>query len=89
MRRDIHTVITGTGSFIPREVVDNSRFLDHEFYDAHRRTYPNTNTEIIQKFEDITGIQERRYVTDDLVTSDIATHAARQALASSKMDKRC
>ena len=87
MRRNIHTVITGTGSFIPRDVVDNSRFLAQEFYDSHGKKYPNANTEIIQKFEGITGIRERRYVTEDLVTSDVATQAARQALATSKTDR--
>src|SRR5690606_14009607 len=32
------------------------------------------------------GIQERRYVTDDLVASDIAAFAARDALASAGFD---
>lgn len=87
MTRDIHTVITGTGSFIPKDIVDNRSFCAHEFYDSHGKAYPIPNTEIIQKFEDITGIRERRYVTEELVTSDIATHAACEALASSEMDR--
>lgn len=44
------------------------------------------NKVIIQQFEQITGIKERRYVSDDLVTSDIAFFAAKEALDSSKVD---
>ena len=43
--------------------------------------------EIIKKFEQITSITERRYVTDDLVTSDIAFYAATDAIESSGIDK--
>jgi 3-oxoacyl-[acyl-carrier-protein] synthase-3 len=39
-----------------------------------------------EKFKDITGIVERRYVTDDLKTSDIATIAAKKAIENSKID---
>ena len=36
--------------------------------------------EIIAKLEEITGIEERRYVTEELTTSDIAAIAAEKAL---------
>ena len=42
--------------------------------------------EIIEKFEAITGIHERRYVTDDLTASDIGAEASRAALESSDTD---
>jgi 3-oxoacyl-[acyl-carrier-protein] synthase-3 len=42
---------------------------------------------VIAKFKDITGIEERRYVTDDLLASDIGFYAAEQALKSSHLDK--
>ncbi|HTO35290.1 MAG TPA: ketoacyl-ACP synthase III, partial [Flavobacterium sp.] len=41
---------------------------------------------IAEKFKEITGIEERRYVTDDLLTSDIATIAARKAIEDAKID---
>lgn len=81
------SIITGTGSYIPERVVKNEDFLSHEFCDADGKRYNKSNSEIIKKFEGITGIKERRYVTDDLVTSDIAYLAAKDALESSGSDK--
>ena len=45
------------------------------------------NGEITTKFQQITDIAERRYVTDDLVASDIGFYAAKCALESSEIDK--
>ncbi|MGZ8868713.1 MAG: 3-oxoacyl-ACP synthase III family protein [Thermoanaerobaculia bacterium] len=78
----IGTVITGTGSNIPSRVVPNSAFMEHEFLGPDQKPIDKPNEEILRQFESITGIRERRYVTDDLVTSDIAADAARKALAS-------
>jgi len=83
----IYSIITGTGSYIPERVVKNEDFLSHEFCDANGKRYNKSNSEIIKKFEGITGIKERRYVSDDLVTSDIAYLAAKDALESSGSDK--
>lgn len=44
------------------------------------------NQDVITKFQEITAIKERRYVSDDLVTSDIATYAAIEAIKSSGID---
>jgi 3-oxoacyl-[acyl-carrier-protein] synthase III len=76
-----HSVITGTGSFIPDRKVDNSFFLNHEFYSINGNKIEKTNEEIIEKFKDITCIRERRYADDTLNTSDIAAEAAKMALA--------
>ncbi len=81
------SLITGTGSYIPERRIPNESFLDHDFYDARGETYDKNNEEIIQKFKEITGIEERRYVTDDLMTSDIAAIAAERALESAGVDK--
>jgi 3-oxoacyl-[acyl-carrier-protein] synthase-3 len=77
-----YSIIAGSGSYIPTRVVANTDFADHEFYDQDGSRLPKSNEEIISKFEQITGISERRYVTDDLVASDIAFFAAREALES-------
>ena len=82
----IRSVIVGTGSHIPSVVVPNDAFLGHEFRDADQKKIPKSNPEILKQFEAITGIRERRYVPDDLVTSDIAYDAARKALESSGID---
>jgi 3-oxoacyl-[acyl-carrier-protein] synthase-3 len=81
------TVITGTGSYIPERVVSNSDFLDREFYDETGQRYPETTEQSIRKCEKITGIQQRRYVLDSQVASDIAHLAAEDALKSSGTDK--
>ncbi|HWW61298.1 MAG TPA: ketoacyl-ACP synthase III, partial [Thermoanaerobaculia bacterium] len=46
-----------------------------------------SNQEIVDQFESITGIRERRYVSDGLMTSDIAYEAAKNALESSGIDR--
>jgi hypothetical protein len=83
----IWTVITGTGSYIPEELIDNADFLDSEFYGSDGQELERSNQETIDKFEAITNIRSRRYVPNDLVTSDIAFLAAKDALASSETDK--
>ena len=78
----VRTVVTGTGSHIPEVVVPNSAFLGHEFRGPDARPIEKPNEEIVRQFEAITGIRERRYVPDHLVTSDIAADAAEKALQS-------
>ncbi len=82
----LYTVITGSGSYLPTRVVRNEDFLDRTFLDADGNPIPRTSEEIVRKFEEITTIQERRYVTDDLLCSDIATIAARAAIADAGID---
>jgi 3-oxoacyl-[acyl-carrier-protein] synthase III len=82
----VRTVIIGTGSHIPAVRVPNSHFLENDFRGSDQKALGKTNAEILQQFESITGIQERRYATDDQVTSDLALEAARDALESSQID---
>lgn len=79
-------ILTGTGAYIPERVVKNDFFLNQEFYDENSNKYDAENTEIIQKFKDITGIEERRWLNEDQNSSDIATIAARQAIENSGLD---
>jgi len=78
--------ITGTGSYIPENIQDNSKFLDRNFFDNEGNRIETKNEEIIEKFQKITGIRERRYAKDELNTSDIAYLAAKQAIKNSKVD---
>ncbi len=87
MKNAIYSVITGTGSYIPTRSIRNEDFLSNVFYDAEGAILKNTSREIINKFLEITTIAERRYVTDDLVTSDIACYAADEAIRSAGIDK--
>jgi 3-oxoacyl-[acyl-carrier-protein] synthase-3 len=75
-----HSIIKGTGSYIPGRIVDNSHFLENEFYTINQKKIEKSNQEIIEKFQDITCIRERRYADDSLSTSDIAYEAAKIAL---------
>ena len=87
MNENIYSIIIGTGSHIPARRVSNKHFLKNEFYDSEGKKLDKTSEEIVGKVEEITGIKERRHVTDDIVTSDIAFQAAKNALASSNVDK--
>ncbi|BDU74123.1 3-oxoacyl-ACP synthase III family protein [Mesoterricola silvestris] len=83
----IQTIITGTGRCIPGRVVPNSAFLGHPFHGPDHQPIDKPNEEILAQFEAITGIQERRYASDDLLTSDLAAAAAQDALESSGTDR--
>ena len=74
-----YSVITATGRYIPEKIVSREDFLKSVFSDASGLEFEKAIEETIQKFEDIAGIYERRHVTDDLVTSDIAYFAAKGA----------
>ena len=77
----IYSVMTTSGSFIPPVVVPNDHFLNNEFFDVDGNRYSKSNAEIVRKLFEITGIRERRYITDDMTTSDMAHLAAEKALA--------
>jgi 3-oxoacyl-[acyl-carrier-protein] synthase III len=87
MNNNIYTVITGTGNYIPSLPVKNEDFLTNEFFDSFGKKLEIPNQEIIDKFLEITTIAERRYVTDNLTTSDIAYYSAIDAINSAGIDK--
>ncbi|MGE5480593.1 MAG: 3-oxoacyl-ACP synthase III family protein [Chloroflexota bacterium] len=82
-----YSVIISSGSHLPERVVPNKDFLENEFYDANFNRIEKSNELIIQKFQEITGINERRYARDDQNASDIAYLAAKDALESGSIDK--
>jgi len=47
---------------------------------SNSKKIERSNPDIIKQLYEITGIKERRYVTDELTTSDIASLAAGKAL---------
>lgn len=78
--------ITGSGSYIPTEKVTNLDFAQHNFLNADGTPFPGSNEDVARKFLSITGIEERRYVSNNLNTSDIATIAAQRAIENSGVD---
>lgn len=85
--RTMRTTIAGTASYLPEKAVANADFLSHSFYDADGAQIQKSTAETIAKLEAITGIKSRRYVTDDLRTSDIALKVAEEAIASAGIDR--
>lgn len=80
-------MIAGTGSYIPGTIIKNEYFLDHQFHDKEGNPIPKNNTEIIKKFKEITGIEERRYASKEQRASDLGYLAALDALQSSGIEK--
>ncbi len=87
MRKNIYSVITGTGSYIPTQLIKNDDFIENIFFDEKGNCLQKSGKEITDKFLEITTIEERRYVTDNLMTSDIAYFAAQAAIESANIDK--
>ncbi len=82
----IYSVITGTGSYIPENIISGDHFMEASFFDNGIKL-DKENTEIIHKFSEITEIVERRYADCDLLNSNIATIAAQRALLAAGADK--
>ncbi|MCM2257269.1 MAG: ketoacyl-ACP synthase III [Vicinamibacteria bacterium] len=82
----VRSVVVGTGSCIPARRVTNEDLRDREFFGPDGKRIEKPGAQILEQFESITGIRERRYAEDGQVTSDLATLAAREALDSSGID---
>ncbi|TVR36121.1 MAG: ketoacyl-ACP synthase III [Balneolaceae bacterium] len=87
MDRQFRTVITGTGSFIPQNIVSNHDFLKNTFLERNGTQFEKSNEETIEKFREITGIDERRYADNDMLASDMGALASEQALEMSGLDR--
>ena len=83
---NIYSVITGTGSYIPENIISGDHFMGASFFDNGAKL-DKENAEIIHKFSEITEIVARRYADADLVNSDIATVAAQRAIDNAGIDK--
>lgn len=81
------SVIIGTGSYIPEIKTTNTDFLTHTFFEKEGLATTKSNTTIIEKFSEITGIKERRYARPDQNASDLGVLAAERAIANAGIDK--
>lgn len=84
---NVHSEITGTGSYIPSVIKTNNQFLDQPFLNDDGSPFEYENDVIIEKFKAITGIEERRYATPDLNSSDLGFFASEKAIADAGIDK--
>jgi 3-oxoacyl-[acyl-carrier-protein] synthase-3 len=82
----IYSVITGSGSYLPPVVKTNKEFANNVFMNEDGSVIETPGMEIVEKFQQITDIKERRYAEPQHNTSDLATFAAQAALADSGFD---
>lgn len=80
------SIITGSGCYIPPVIQTNADFANHLFYTENQTPLKVNPSEVVEKFKQITGIEERRYAPSDMKTSDIGAIAARLALEDSAVD---
>ncbi len=85
--KKIYSKITGTGSYIPTKIVRNEDFLGYTFLESTGNSIDKDNQEIVDKFEEITTISERRYAEDNQKASDLATIAAQNAINDAGINK--
>ncbi|MBL7932261.1 MAG: ketoacyl-ACP synthase III [Bacteroidia bacterium] len=82
----MNIVISGTGSHTPCSLVANSAFNASVFYDVGGVALESDVSVTIERFQQITGIEERRYINNNETLSDIAAVAGIRALKSAKVD---
>ncbi len=78
--------ISGVGSYIPELSVDNTDFGKHVFLNEDGSPFGYPNDVVIEKFKSITGIQKRRYASEDQCSSDLAFLASQKAIEDAKID---
>ena len=77
------SIIIGTGSYIPPVIQTNSEFSKHLFYSEDRTPIPAPPDVVVEKFKQITGIEERRYASEKINCSDMGAIAADLAIRDS------
>lgn len=82
----LNSIITGTGSYVPTEIKKNSDFINNKFLNEDGSLMEYDNEVVIEKFKAITGIEERRYATEDLQSSDLAYLAAQRAIEDARVN---
>jgi 3-oxoacyl-[acyl-carrier-protein] synthase-3 len=84
--QNIRSVIVATGSYIPEQVITRNYFTNHHFHEKDGKPVAKNNAVILEQFENITEIIERRYAQNNQNTSDLGFLAAKDALESSGID---
>jgi len=79
-------LITGTGSYIPENIIPNNYFKEHSFYNPNGNPISESAELIAEKLKKITGINERRYVNEEQQMYEIAVIAAIRAISDAGID---
>jgi len=83
----LKSVITGSGHYLPERVIEGSFFNNAVFYDENGKKIEKSSLEVIKRFTEITEIETRRYISDDLLNSDIGTIASERAIEDAGIDR--
>lgn len=78
--------ISGIGSYIPEKSISNTDFSDHVFLNEDGSPFGYPNEVVVNKFKNITGIENRRYANDQYTSSDLGFFAAKKAIENAKID---
>jgi len=81
------SIITGSGAFIPDDIVSNNHFLSSVFHSENGDSQGKTMPGVVDKFSKITGIQERRYAMNGHLASQMAARAGELAILDSGMSR--
>ena len=81
-----NTIIIGSGSHIPEIKIGREHFLNSVFYTDEGEKLEKPTDEIIQKFVEITEIENRRYIREDWSNSDMGADAAKKAIEDANID---
>lgn len=82
-----NTIIIGSGSHIPERIITREHFLDSIFYSDEGELLTKPNAEVIQKFVEITEIENRRYLKDGDHNSDLGHRAAEEAIIDANINR--
>jgi len=82
----VYSIIIGSGRYIPNIIVKNEDFLSNSFFNEKGEKILKNNEDIIKKLQEITEIEERRYLDPDLNTSDMAFYASEKAISDAGID---
>lgn len=82
-----NTIIIGSGSYLPNRVIGREFFIDSEFYSEDGVKIDKPTEETISKFVEITEIENRRFIEEDLSNSQIGFEAAKIAIADANVEQ--
>ncbi|AZA58000.1 3-oxoacyl-ACP synthase III family protein [Chryseobacterium shandongense] len=82
-----NTIIIGSGSYLPGRIIGRDYFLGSEFYTEDGVKIDKPAEETIAKFVEITEIENRRFIEEDLSNSKIGYEAAKLAITDAKIDQ--
>lgn len=82
-----NTIIIGSGSYLPGRIIGRDYFLGSDFYSEDGVKIDKPAEETIAKFVEITEIENRRFIEEDLSNSQIGYEAAKIAIEDAKIDQ--